>query len=109
MSNRSEQKMNDCIPFLTMLGDENRQKIMFILTDEDELTVTQLTERLTLSRPAVSHHLKLLHDTNLVSVRKAANERYYRFNLEYVRDTLMGMLETVNEQIEKRNKRNNKE
>lgn len=101
----SEQKMNDCIPFLTMLGDENRQKIMFILSEEAELTVTQLTERLTLSRPAVSHHLKLLYDNHLVSVRKAANERYYRFNFEYVRDTLTELLDTVNEQIEKRDTR----
>ena len=102
MENQSEQRMNDCIPFFTMLGDENRQRIMFILSNVDELTVTQLTERLTLSRPAVSHHLKLLHDAGLVSVRKSANERYYRFNFEYVREVLADLLEIVDKQIEKR-------
>lgn len=106
MNHQPEQKMNDCIPFLTMLGDENRQKIMFILTDIDELTVSQITERVTLSRPAVSHHLRLLLDANIVSVRKSATERYYRFNHEYVRDTLAELLQIVDEQIENKKKRN---
>ena len=62
MSKRTLNILSQCIPVFTMLQDENRQQILMLLFDEKQLTVSELTERLALSRPAVSHHLKLLRD-----------------------------------------------
>ena len=81
MSKSTLNILSECIPIFTMLQDENRQQILMFLFDEKELSVTELTERLSLSRPAVSHHLKLLLDSNLVSVTKNGKERIYRLNL----------------------------
>lgn len=65
------------IPAFKCLGDEMRAKIMVVLSDEGELNVNQITERIDLSRPAVSHHLLQLKQAGLVEIRKDGNERFY--------------------------------
>ncbi|AVL00036.1 transcriptional regulator [Pediococcus inopinatus] len=61
------------------LGDENRQSIIISLLKAgcDGLRVGQLTEQTHLSRPAVSHHLKILKEAQLVSIRKDGTKHYY--------------------------------
>lgn len=39
--------------------------------------VDNIAKRVSLSRPAVSHHLKLLMDKNIVSVQKDGTKNYY--------------------------------
>jgi ArsR family transcriptional regulator, arsenate/arsenite/antimonite-responsive transcriptional repressor len=41
------------------------------------LNVTQITERLEISRPAISHHLKILRQANLVDYIRKGKERFY--------------------------------
>lgn len=41
------------IPIFNMLQDENRQQILLMLCKNDRMTVNQITEKLSLSRPAV--------------------------------------------------------
>lgn len=74
--------MKKCAPIFTMLQDDRRQEITQLLFENQELSVTALTEKLSISRPAVSHHLKLLLDAELVMVRQEGKERYYRMNLK---------------------------
>ena len=71
MSKRTMGILSECIPIFTMLQDESRQQILMLLFDHKEMTVSEMTERLELSRPAVSHHMKLLLDAGLVSVKKS--------------------------------------
>ena len=50
----------ECITIFTVLSDEKRQKIMLILANDPEgINVHTITEEINLSRPAVSHHLKI--------------------------------------------------
>lgn len=84
-----------CIPTFTMLQDENRQQIIVLLFDHPQLTVTELTERLTISRPAVSHHLKLLHDAGLVSIEKRGKERLYSLCLESATARIRALLDSI--------------
>ncbi len=42
------------------LGDEHRQRILLTFEKGERLTVGQIAQVPTLSRPAVSHHLKIL-------------------------------------------------
>ncbi len=55
---------------LLALGDENRQSILVSLLEAgcDGMRVGQLTAQTHLSRPAVSHHLKILKEAQLVSI-----------------------------------------
>lgn len=82
MSKRTLNILSECIPAFTMLQDENRQQILMLLFDEKNMTVTELTDRLSLSRPAVSHHMKLLLDGGLVTVTKRGKERIYSLSME---------------------------
>ncbi|SUM30882.1 cadmium efflux system accessory protein [Staphylococcus gallinarum] len=51
---------------LNILQDEKRQQILVLLCREQQLTVNQITELLPISRPAVSHHLKMMYEVWLV-------------------------------------------
>lgn len=53
---------SQCGPLIAALGDPTRQAIVSALLDEGErgLRVGQITELTSLSRPAVSHRLRLL-------------------------------------------------
>lgn len=61
----------------------------------DELTVTQITEKLKLSRPAVSHHLKLLLDSGLVTVNQVGKERYYKIHLTDLINLMRNLADTL--------------
>lgn len=63
--------------FLTALGDTTRQRIMILLSRE-RLNVGELSERFRLSRPAISHQLKVLLDAGLLAQERVGRERVYR-------------------------------
>lgn len=87
--------LKECIPIFSMLQDENRQQILLMLFDNEEMSVTAMTEKLSLSRPAVSHHLKLLLDNGLVLVRKEGKERYYRISLVHSLSLLKQLVDSI--------------
>ena len=78
MSKQTMFYMKKCAPIFSMLQDERRQEITQLLFENRELSVTALTEKLSLSRPAVSHHLKLLKASGLIVSRREGKEVYYR-------------------------------
>jgi len=60
------------------VADPTRRRILHIVRDR-ELAAGELAGHFThLSRPAVSQHLRVLHDAQLVSVRADGNRRLYR-------------------------------
>lgn len=71
------QLMKDCIPIFTVLADENRHLILKLLLENGAMRVNDITENLHLSRPAVSHHLKIMLSANAVSVEQIGKERFY--------------------------------
>ena len=70
--------------FLTALGDPTRQAIVVALAAR-ELNVGELTERFDLSRPAISHQLKVLADAGLLRCERRGRERVYRVDGECCR------------------------
>lgn len=69
------------MPIFSIFQDENRQKIIMLLCKNKELTVNQITDQLSLSRPAISHHLKLMLDAGVITVNKVGKERFYRVSM----------------------------
>ena len=61
------------------ISDPNRR---FLLEEirRSPRTVNELAQGLTISRPAVSQHLKALRDSGLVTVRTDGNKRVYSIN-----------------------------
>ena len=69
--------MRQCIPIFTILSDENRHKILQLLLENGKMNVNDITEHLHLSRPAVSHHLKIMLQAHAISVEQIGKERFY--------------------------------
>jgi DNA-binding transcriptional ArsR family regulator len=59
-----------------VLAEPNRRRILDLLQPR-ECSVGQLVERLELSQPAVSKHLRILREAGLVDVRIDAQRRLY--------------------------------
>lgn len=72
------------------LGDPNRRAIVELLRPGGR-SVRDLAERLPISRPAVSRHLRLLKDAGLVVEEPQGTRRIYRLHdqgVDAVRDYL---------------------
>jgi len=71
---------------LRAVADPTRRSILRLVRD-DELRAGEIAERFpSMSRPAVSQHLRVLEDAGLVSVRPEGNRRLYRWRREGLRD-----------------------
>lgn len=77
------------------LGDEHRQRILLTFQKGERLTVGQIAEVATLSRPAVSHHLKILRNAGVLLAERTGREVYLRVNRAMLEETLAAVLEFV--------------
>ena len=64
-----------------ILAEPIRRRILDLLR-ERERTVNELVERLGISQPGVSKHLKVLREAGLVSVRHDAQRRWYELRVD---------------------------
>ena len=77
-----EQQFHSCMPLFIALGDEVRLRIIETLSraafdDTKGLNVKQITNRTKLSRPAISHHLKIMKDAGIVDRYRVGTSNYY--------------------------------
>ena len=63
----------------TAIADPARRKILELLRT-GPLTAGQITAHFTISRPAVSRHLRVLRESDLVHDETAGRRRYYALN-----------------------------
>lgn len=63
------------------LGDSNRLQIIEMLSD-GEKCACKLLEEFKITQPTLSHHMKILCDCSLVSVRREGKWSYYSLKLE---------------------------
>ncbi len=72
-----EAAFEDTRDLFVAFGDRYRQEIIMILGRDQRMTVKELAEALELSRPATSHHIKILKQAGLLGERKEGVRRYY--------------------------------
>lgn len=79
-----ESKFNECKNIFIALGDETRQKILLILlkNKKEGMRVNDIANQTPLSRPAVSHHLKILKDNNIIGLNRIGTKNYYYINVD---------------------------
>jgi DNA-binding transcriptional ArsR family regulator len=63
------------------IADPNRRAIIGLLANR-KLTVNAVAEHFSISRPAVSRHIKILKECGLVVVMRQGRERYCEVRLE---------------------------
>lgn len=73
--------VQDLFPPLKALADETRLQILALLEGR-ELYAQEIVERLDISQPAVSRHLKLMVVADVLRVRQEDNMKYYSVNEE---------------------------
>jgi ArsR family transcriptional regulator len=71
----------DPVEFAKALADETRQKIMKLCCCQ-WVSVSEITEKLKVSQPTVSHHLAILRDAGLVDSRSEGKQTFYTLNQE---------------------------
>ncbi len=70
-------ELRSATDILKALAEPVRQDILMMFMLDKRLNVSQVVERSELSRPAISHHLKILKQAGIVTSRKEATEVYY--------------------------------
>src|SRR3954469_23845991 len=71
-----------------VVADATRRDLLQVLlsryvspdSERGEISVGEIVEKLGISQPTVSKHLKVLRDHGLVSVREEGQHRYYRLD-----------------------------
>jgi ArsR family transcriptional regulator len=86
-------KTNDAVESLAALAQESRLAIfrMLVKRGPEGYTPTQLGEKLNVSSPTLSFHLKELQQAGLVDVRRDGRFLYYRPNFVHM-NQLVGFL-----------------
>ena len=79
---------NEFSAFFAALGDPTRHKILLIFEPKEELCVNEIASAFDISRPAISHHLKVLRNANVLTCQKRGKEVYYKVNYEYCANVL---------------------
>lgn len=81
---RLEQEFKDCRKALTAIGDETRQHLLIMMLEGEcgGNRVVDITQKTSLSRPAVSHHMQILKDAGFVKVRKEGTKYYYYLDMD---------------------------
>lgn len=87
--------LRDSTPLFTTLQEENRQEIVSLLVEKGGLSVTEITEEMSISRPAISHHLKLLLQAGIVYVEKRGKERIYYLDVACIKRNLRGFMQLL--------------
>lgn len=92
------KQLQACSPVFLALADPVRQDIIMMLTRHEALNVAQIVERTPMSRSAISHHLRILKQADLLTAVKTGTEIYYSLDIEDAVRLLKEFLETT-EQI----------
>lgn len=62
------------------LSDETRCKIFELIAKSKEISCKEITEKIGLRQPTISHHLKILQGSGLVNVRREGQFHYFSVN-----------------------------
>jgi predicted transcriptional regulator len=77
------------------LGHEHRQRILLAFEKNEKLNILQIVSTTTLSRTAITHHLKVLHQSGVLDSEKVGKEVYFWINSEVVADALQRVLSYI--------------
>lgn len=67
----------ESLPLFSALGDPVRQQLLLLMMEGRRKSVAELAAMTELSRPTVSHHLKVLKDAHILAEEKEGTKTYY--------------------------------
>jgi DNA-binding transcriptional ArsR family regulator len=96
------------------LSDDSRRKILLLLKNK-EMTPSEVAKHFDFSMPAVSTHLRVLRDADLVTEQRQGKFKYYSINqrqaldlLKFFEDMWGYQLDSLKEFVENKERRSRK-
>ncbi|ASS68460.1 MULTISPECIES: winged helix-turn-helix domain-containing protein [unclassified Paenibacillus] len=90
------QQFEACIPLLEVLTDAGRQAIILLLAQHKSgLNVNTISSHMKLSRPAVSHHLKVLKQAGYIEAEKKGVENVYVLTVRKPLERLKSLIAAI--------------
>lgn len=80
-------KLSDKEKIFKALGDSNRLTIMELIS-EKELNAGQILSQVKMGQSTLSHHMKILCDSGIVTSRKDSRWVYYSINPQIAQDVI---------------------
>jgi len=91
----SDELEFELLGIFKLLSDETRLRILLYLGREQELHVTALCTRLGQSQPAVSHHLALLREADLIEARRDGKHNFYSLKRGHFHSVIERLFESI--------------
>ncbi len=93
------------------LSDDSRREILLLLKKRD-MVPTEIAEHFSFTLPALSSHLRILREADLITENKKGKNRYYSVNrkrtmelIEFFEDMYDYRLNALKEYVENKEKR----
>lgn len=78
------------------LADPTRRQILALLR-HGEITAGALAEKFDMTKPAMSHHFKVLKDADLITSRRDGQQIWYGLNTTVVQDLMAWAMQLLND------------
>lgn len=93
--------LSELAELFNALSNEFRLEIVRRLVTEEEVACERLAEELPLSRPALSHHVRILKQSRIIKVTKRGQFLFYRLNREYLTQLSPDFVEYIQREAKK--------
>ncbi|NOY06722.1 MAG: helix-turn-helix transcriptional regulator [Chlorobi bacterium] len=77
------------------LSDPRRLEILKVIAESGEISCGTIADRFPVGQSTVSHHLKLLADSGLVSVRREGQHGFYSANPDIFEEYIKELQEVI--------------
>lgn len=64
----------------TAIAEPTRRNILEVLAEKGELSATDISHEFTITPSAISQHLKVLRESNVIKMKKNKQQRLYQIN-----------------------------
>ncbi len=81
------------------LGDEQRQRILLSFNQDERLNILQLVANSKLGRTAVTHHLKVLHNSGALKSEKIGKEVFFWLDKHFMTENIQAVLKYIQDEI----------
>jgi len=88
------KKYEENAKLFKILSDVNRIKIIEMLSC-NEICAFSILEKLEITQPTLSHHMRALEEVNLVSTRKEGTWTYYKLNRKMISNILVFLIQVT--------------
>ena len=92
------REWRDIAKIFVAMGDEHRQRILLTFSKGEHLNVGQIAEVSTLSRSAVSHHLKIMREAGVLGSEKLGKEVWFWVERDALLDALANVSDYLRDQ-----------